>query len=68
MRPGKSHQGSFGGDRGLGGLVVSGFAGFRGRLLPNGPQSPRLAPGGFYCVNARGIRVREGWPVPIEPA
>jgi len=34
--------------RGLGGLMVSGFAGFRGPGWPNGPPSPRLAPGGFY--------------------
>ena len=50
----------------------------------NGPPSPRLAPGGFYekgtgsersevpvpfsNPKAPGIRVREGWPVPIEPA
>ena len=31
-----------GGDRGLGGLVVGGFSGFRGRLSPNGPPSRRV--------------------------
>ena len=35
-------------ERGLGGLVVKWFAGFQRRLSPNGPPSPRLAPGGFY--------------------
>jgi len=39
---------------------VSRFLGFRGRLSPNGPLSPRLAPGGFYWIRAYGIRVREG--------
>jgi len=48
-------------DHGLGGLVVTVGLGFRGPGWPNGPPSPRLAPGGFYCVTARGIRVREGW-------
>ena len=38
-----------GGDRGLGGLVVdAGWQSGVGR--PNGPPSPRLAPGGFYAV------------------
>jgi hypothetical protein len=37
----------------LGVMVVNGFAGFQGRLSPNDPQSPRLAPGGFYGVNVR---------------
>ena len=56
-------------------VIVNGGAGFRGRLSPNGPPSPRLAPGGFYgkgdwlrakrgaCTlfqSAHGIRVREG--------
>ena len=35
-------------DRVWGGLVVDGCLGFRGPGWPNGPQSPRLAPGGFY--------------------
>ena len=34
----------------LGGLVVDGRSGFRGPRWPNGPPSPRLAPGGFYAV------------------
>ena len=41
-------RGLVGRERGLGGLVVGGFVGFRGRLSPNGPPSLRLAPGGFY--------------------
>ena len=36
------------GERGLGGLVVGSWVGFRGPGWPNGPPSPRLAPGGFY--------------------
>jgi len=38
-----------GGDRGRGGLAVSGRAGFRGPGRLNGPPSRRLAPGGFYA-------------------
>ena len=34
------------GDAGL--RVVNGSAGFQGPGWPNGPPSPRLAPGGFY--------------------
>ena len=41
-------QGLVGCEGGLGGLVVSAGAGFRGLGLPNGPPSPRLALGGFY--------------------
>jgi hypothetical protein len=45
-------SGVVGGDRVLGGMVVNGLAGFQGPVLPNGPPSHRLAPGGFYCVDA----------------
>ena len=31
--------------------MVDGCLGFRGPGRPNHPQSPRLAPGGFYWVN-----------------
>ena len=37
-------------ERFLGGLVVDGCLGLRRPGSPNGPQSPRLAPGGFYGV------------------
>jgi len=50
----------FGWESVLGDVVVIGCSGFRRPGMPNGPPSPRLAPGGFYCVKARGIRVREG--------
>jgi len=39
---------------GLGVVVASGSLDFQGPGSPNGPPSPRLAPGGFYCVDARG--------------
>jgi len=55
-RPAVQVPGLVGGDRGLGGLVVDGCAGFRKLGCPNGPPSPRLAPGGFYGVT----RVRDG--------
>ena len=42
-----------GGGCGLGGMVVDGLAGFRGPGWPNGPPSPRLAPGGFYSHPAQ---------------
>ena len=46
----------------LGVVVVSGCSVFRRPGSPNGPPSPRLAPGGFYAsTHAQGIRVREGW-------
>jgi len=48
-----SHQGSLGGEGVWGRLVVNDCSGLRGPGWPNGPPSPRLAPGGFYCVNAR---------------
>ena len=38
-----------GGDRGLGGLVVRAWW-VSGAGWPNGPPSPRLAPGGFYAL------------------
>jgi hypothetical protein len=39
-------------ERGLGGLVVNGFVGFRGRLSPNGPPSHRRESGWWLAVNA----------------
>jgi len=51
-----------GGERGLGGLVVNGLAGFRGPGRPNDPPSRRLAPGGFYCVSARNPGSRGAGP------
>ena len=48
-----------GGGRGLGELVVGGCLGFRGPGWPNGPPSPRLAPGGFY---ERGNHSRRSIP------
>ena len=62
-------QESAGGDRGLGVGAVNGGSGFRGPGRPNGPQSPRLAPGGFYWVNTHmEYGFARGGPVPIEPA
>ena len=58
MRPGKSHQGSFGGDRGLGVVVVMALR-ESGAGKPNGPPSPRLAPGGFY-EKGDWLRVKRG--------
>ena len=64
-----SHLGSLGRDGVWGGLGVSGSSGFRGPGWPNGPPSPRLAPGGFYCVNTHmEYGFARGGPVPIEPA
>jgi hypothetical protein len=40
--------GVFGEEGVLGVVAVSGSADFRGPGWPNGPPSPRLAPGGFY--------------------
>jgi hypothetical protein len=40
--------------------------GFRGRLSPNGPPSPRLAPGGFYARTRAECGFARGEPVPIE--
>ena len=44
-------------------MVVNGCGGYRRPGKPNGPPSPRLAPGGFYGSNtpSTGMRVREGW-------
>ena len=42
-----------GGDRGLGGLVVRAWR-ESGVGWPNGPLSPRLAPGGFYGLTGMG--------------
>jgi hypothetical protein len=69
-RPGgvDSHHGSLGEERVWGVLIVNALPCFRRRLSPNGPPSRPARAGGLLCVNARGIRVREGWPVPIEPA
>jgi len=52
---------------GLGGLVVSRFSGFRGRLSPNGPPSHRLAPGGF---SGKGdwLRAKRGACTLYQPA
>jgi len=46
-------SGWVGNDRGLGVLVVNGCLGFRAPGRPNGPPSPRLAPGGFYVAVPR---------------
>ena len=46
-------QGSFGGDGGSGGLAVNAWLSSEAGS-PNGPPSPRLAPGGFY---GRGWRM-----------
>jgi len=56
-------RGLVGREGGLGGLAVNGFSGFRGRLSPNGPPSPRLAPGGFYerGLARWGCGGRVGW-------
>jgi hypothetical protein len=47
-------------ERGLGGLVVDAGVGFRGPGLPNGPPSPRLAPGGFYGLDTGGLAAAAG--------
>jgi hypothetical protein len=39
-------------------LVMSEYADFRRRLSPNGPPSPRLAPGGFYGTPFSNSRMR----------
>ena len=49
-------------------MVVNGFAGFRKLGSPNGPPSPRLAPGGFYASAQTEYGFARGGPVPIEPA
>ena len=41
-------QGALGCDRVWGVVVVNGCSGFRDTGRPNSPQSPQLAPGGFY--------------------
>ena len=62
----QSHQESFGGDRWSGVVVVNGGSGFRVPGLPNGPQSPRLAPGGFY-EPGDWLRAKRGACTRFEP-
>jgi len=52
----------FGSAGGLGVLVGDGCVGFRGRLLPNGPPSRRLAPGGFYASTRAVYAFARGGP------
>ena len=51
--PGYKFLGVFGCEGGLGGLVV-GVGRGSGVGRPNGPPSPRLAPGGFYGLDTGG--------------
>jgi len=63
----KSHLWSLGRDRVLGGLVRDALWA-SGAGWPNGPPSPRLAPGGFYASPRAEYGFARGGPVPEEPA
>ena len=52
----------------MGVVVGHDWRGFRGREEPNGPQSLRLAPGGFYASWLAEYGFVRGEPVPIERA
>ena len=53
-------------DGGLGVVVVNGFSCFREPGSPNGPPSPRLAPGGFYG-NGDWLRAKRGACTLFQP-
>ena len=60
--------GVFGCESVLGVVVVNDCSGCRGPGWPNGPPSPRLAPGGFYARTRAEYGFARGEPVPSEPA